>query len=109
MRVAFILAGVHAIMVTAAAIFKWPVPLEPIAWIRIVDFVVIWRISDLVQPALRIAGWLNPHPSLHQVADIAVVLYVMSFLLAGTVQWFLIIWGISKLTRILFNEPSRER
>lgn len=90
MRLALKLAGVHAFIIISLAIATWPLPLHGFPWLRYVYFVVFWTERDVIYPALYVAQLLHPDPSLEMVVYTGAFLYIGSFLLAATLQWFII-------------------
>jgi hypothetical protein len=109
MRLALKFAGLHAIIIIVAAIATWPVPLERLPWLRTIDFVVFWRIADFARLAEQIVRQTSPRADLHQVALVGGTLYAVSFLLAGTMQWFALGWVVSKVNRAMFKKPTGTR
>lgn len=103
MRLASKIAVVHAVLVIILAIATWPVPLDGFAWLRAADFVVFWRVQDMAGPAIFIVQLFTSNPILTQVAIVGTCLYVVSFLLAGTLQWFLLGLGIAKIKQAVLK------
>ena len=106
MHLALKLASLHVIIIIVAAIATWPVPLEGLVWLRVIDFVVFWHIAAFGGIAEQVVRQFSHRVDLHQVAEVGSVLYVASFLLAGTAQWYALGWVFSKLNRAMFKKAG---
>ena len=109
MQLAAKLAGIHVIVIILAAIATWPVPLDGIAWLRAIDFVVVWHFSSFGGIAVQIVRRFGQGGDLHQVALVACALYLASLLLAGMAQWFAIGPVFSKLNRMRSTKDALVR
>jgi len=106
MRLGLKLASFHVITIILAAIATWPVPLADIVWLRAIDFVVFWRITAFGGIAEQVVRQFSHRVDLHQVAAVGGALYVVSFVLAGTAQWYALGWVFSKLSRVISKKDG---
>ena len=90
MKLASILAIVHAAAAFCLGWFTLPTPFHGLRWLRVVDFLVVWDMQSVGVAVLKVLGVAGHATSLAEVSSYATATYFASVVLAGSLQWFVV-------------------